>query len=429
MAGGMRRCLRPLLRDIGAGRRALAAAAGEGPVLVMNAGSSSFKFAVLPEGSTGSTFTGQVEQLESKNCRLLLKGQEPEALPEATLKDAVRTVLGRLPGAGSSLVGVGHRIVHGGMNLFRPTRISNEVLEEIRKVVPLAPLHNPSGIAAVEAAMDALPKLRDRHVACFDTGFHHGMLPEAQMYAIPKDIAEKLSIRRYGFHGISCESGYRRGCEALHQRADSERTRIILMHLGAGCSATAIIGGRSVDTTMGMTPLDGLMMGTRSGSVDPGIEKYMCDALSLGINEVEAILNKKSGLLGVSGISADMRTVLEGETSGTPEQQEACKQATQLWVYRLSKVIASMFIPLQHVTGLIFTGGIGENSAVIRARVLQQFAYRGVRIDEALNAAHGDQFGVITSRLSTIPAVVVRADEEAEIARATRTLLEGGAVA
>lgn len=404
-----------------------AVSAEEYQVLVLNSGSSSLKFGIHSLGAAEGDFAGQVEGLESENCRLLLKGQEPEALPNASLADAVQAVLAKLPEGGEGLVGIGHRVVHGGPTLHKPTLVTEEVVEEIRKAVPLAPLHNPSAVIGIEASMKALPALRHRNVACFDTGYHYDMYAYAREYAIPRDIAEKLHIRRYGFHGISCQSGYRRGCEALHLRPDSETTRVVLMHLGAGCSATAIIGNRSVDTTMGLTPLDGLVMGTRCGSLDPGIQQYMQEQLNLSAGEVDTILNKKSGLLGVSGVSSDMRTLLDKIENGTPDEKERCKLAVKIWLYRLTKMIASLFLPLQHVTGLIFTGGIAENSPQIRQYILKSFQFRGVEVDPELNAKHGDQHGLVTAVNSTIPAVVVKADEEGEIARDTRKILLGDA--
>ena len=305
------------------------------------------------------------------------------------------------------VLGVGHRVVHGGATFSGPTVVTPSVLDDLRKLVPLAPLHQPYNLAAIEAVAARLPGVPQ--VACFDTSFHRGQAGVAEVVPLPRDLV-RSGIQRYGFHGLS----YEYIASALPQVApEIAGGRVIVAHLGSGASLCALRNGRSVDHSLGFTALDGLCMGTRPGAVDPGVILYLFQELGLSAKEVETILYKKSGLLGISGISNDMRDLIDS-------REPAAQLAVDYFVYRATKEIGALAAVLGGIDGLVFTAGIGENSAAVRARICEACAWLGVDLDQEANARRTPRISRSGSRVS---AWVIPTNEELMIARHTAMLL------
>ncbi len=305
------------------------------------------------------------------------------------------------------VLGVGHRVVHGGAKFSGPTVVTPSVLDDLRKLVPLAPLHQPYNLAAIEAVAARLPGVPQ--VACFDTSFHRGQAGVAEVIPLPRDLV-RSGIQRYGFHGLS----YEYIASALPQVApEIAGGRVIVAHLGSGASLCALRNGRSVDHSLGFTALDGLCMGTRPGAVDPGVILYLFQELGLSAKEVETILYKKSGLLGISGISNDMRDLIDS-------REPAAQLAVDYFVYRATKEIGALAAVLGGIDGLVFTAGIGENSAAVRARICEACAWLGVDLDQEANARRTPRISRSGSRVS---AWVIPTNEELMIARHTAMLL------
>jgi acetate kinase len=359
-------------------------------VLVVNAGSSTVKLALI--GDDDATLAEH--ELEAPRARL----------DERALRDALAAGL-------SAADAVGHRIVHGGERFRSAMLLDRQVEEELRELVALAPLHQPKSLAALDAVSRALPGVPA--VACFDTAFHAALPAAAYTYALPARWRERWGLRRYGFHGLSHSWVARRVPELLG--AADRDVRIVSCHLGAGASLCAIAGGRSVDTTMGFTPLEGLVMATRSGSVDPGMLLWLMEQTGMAERELAAALEHESGLLGLAG-TADMRAVLERAAAGSGP----AVLALEVYVHRLRREIAAMAAALGGLDLLAFTGGVGERSPEIRARAAAGLAFLGVAIDPALNGA-GE--GEITAAGAQVRTVVLRAREDLEIARQVRDLL------
>ena len=356
------------------------------PVLTVNAGSTSTKLAVLDGDDVEWSCT-------------VASGDITTALADAG--DAITRV-----------VAVGHRVVHGGRDFVEPVRIDDRVVAAIESLSEVAPLHNRAALDGIAAARSAVPDVP--HVACFDTAFHAHLPPAARTYGGPYSWVE-AGLRRYGFHGLSHEYVAGRVTQLLGVEPAS--LRLVSCHLGGGCSLAAIAGGESVDTTMGFTPLDGLVMATRSGSVDPGILLYLlrhgCTA-----DELDGMLERDSGLLGLSGVSADLREVLAARDRGI----DRARLAVDVFVHRLSAGIGSMTAALGGADAVAFTGGIGEHSPEIRARALAPFAWVGALIDEAANTgADGDTD--VSARGAPIRVLVIRSREDVMIARATRAVV------
>jgi acetate kinase len=308
---------------------------------------------------------------------------------------------------GARVLGVGHRVVHGGARFTGPTVVTPQVLEELRQLVPLAPLHQPHNLAAIEAVTGRLPEVPQ--VACFDTSFHRGHPPVAEMVPLPREIRER-GVQRYGFHGLS----YEYIASVLPDVApEIAAGRVIVAHLGSGASLCALKECRSIDSTLGFTALDGLCMGTRPGAIDPGVVLHLFQGLGLSAKEVEGILYKKSGLLGISGISNDMRVLLES-------REPAARLAVDYFVYRAAREIGALAAVLQGIDGLVFTAGIGEKSAAIRERICASSAWLGIDLDREANARHELR---ITRPGSKVSAWVVPTNEELMIARHTGSLL------
>ncbi|HYB49231.1 MAG TPA: acetate kinase, partial [Streptosporangiaceae bacterium] len=353
--------------------------------------------------------------------RISRDGQDAptEQLPDGSYHAVISRVLDHLARAGlPPLAGAGHRVVHGGERFTASVLVDDEVIAAIRSFSHLAPLHNPSNLDGIEAVRAVRPGLPQ--VAVFDTAFHQTMAPRAFRYAVPEEWYTRYGVRRYGFHGTSHRFVSERAA-ALLGRPLAE-LRLVTAHLGNGCSAAAVRDGRSVDTTMGLTPLEGLVMGTRSGDVDPSVFGYLADQAGLTVDEVTRVLNTASGLAGLSGVSNDMRTVEAAAAAG----DERAQLALDVFVHRLAKAIAAMVVGLERLDALVFTGGIGENSVLIRSRVLARLGFLGLAEDAGANAGHGR---ATRGRISTdgpVLALVVPTDEELLIARDTARLVAAG---
>ncbi|GGR67750.1 acetate kinase [Deinococcus seoulensis] len=366
--------------------------------------------------------SGLAERLGSGDASARLDlpgGRRSVALPGGTYAEAFAVIAGALDelGVRGDVGAVGHRVVHGGERFSEPALITPEVLDAVRACVPLAPLHNPANIAGIEAARAAFPHLPQ--VAVFDTAFHQSMPEVAFRYAVPEAWYRQHGVRRYGFHGTSHAFVAAEAAQVLDRPL--EDLNLVTAHLGNGCSVCAVAGGRSVDTSMGLTPLEGLVMGTRSGDVDPGLHDFIARQAGLSLSEVTAALNRESGLLGLSGLSNDMRELEEAAARG----HAGARLAVEAFVYRLAKQMAGMAVALGRVDALVFTGGIGENSAAVRGAVLARLGVLGAAVDPALNArAVRGESGLISPE-GSLPALVINTNEELMIARQTQDVLAG----
>ena len=390
----------------------------QNPILVLNAGSSSIKFSVF-QTAIDRTVTveahGQVYGIGT-SARLEVTDSAGRKLTDQPIdrKDhegaiaAIHQWFVSFIGSEAGFDGVGHRVVHGGTAYSEPVLIDDRVLATLESLVPLAPLHQPHHIAAMRAVAAVAPKLPQ--VACFDTSFHRSQPSIAQEFALPRYLTEK-GVRRYGFHGIS----YEYIMSVMPQFApDCANRKLVVAHLGNGASMCAIDAGRSVATTMGFTALDGLPMGTRTGALDPGVMLYLLQQERMNADQIEHLIYERSGLLGVSGLSSDMRTLLASDLP-------AAKQAIDLFVYRIGRELGSLFAALGGLDAMVFTGGIGENAIEIRARVCQDAAWIGIAFDEKANTRGGPRISRPESRVS---AWVIPTDENLIIARHTRRLLD-----
>jgi acetate kinase len=388
-------------------------------IAVLNAGSSSLKFSVFVERGEAQELVvrGQAEGLYTAP-RFVARDRAGHALREHAWGDGAKlghdgaldylVAFLRAELGDHRLVGVGHRVVHGGLEYSHPVRLDSAVLAALEKYIPLAPLHQPHNLAPIRALLERSPQMPQ--VACFDTAFHRGAPAVAQAFALPKAITDR-GVRRYGFHGLSYE--YVASVLPDHDpRAADGKT--IVLHLGNGSSMCAVSAGRSVASTMGFTAADGLPMGTRCGNLDPGVILYLMDELGMDARAVERLIYQQSGLLGVSGISSDMRTL---EASGEP----GAKAAIDLFIYRIGREMGSLAAALGGLDAVVFTAGIGENSSGLRERVCRDAAWLGVELDSAANAAGGPRISTKGSRVS---AWVMPTNEELMIARHTRHLLE-----
>ncbi|MBK9519128.1 MAG: acetate kinase [Anaeromyxobacter sp.] len=390
-------------------------------ILVLNCGSSSAKFAVIDSATGLESISGLAQRLGSPGATLEWKvdgAKHQRALPDADHDVALRAVVELLKfvGLAGDLAGVGHRVVHGGARFSGSIPVTEEVVDRIKECIPLGPLHNPPNLRGIHIAQELFPALPQ--VAVFDTAFHQTMPPQTYLYAVPYEWYEKYQVRRYGFHGtshryVSEQAVKRLGLDPYHHA-------IITAHLGNGCSLAAVRNGQSVDTTMGLTPLDGVVMGTRSGSIDPSIISHMKAALSCTADEVMDSLNRRSGLLGISGLSNDMRTLQEAAATG----HERAALAVEKFCHSVAKGAAGMLVSLGRLDALIFTGGIGENAVAIRAKIVELLGFTGLKLDPEANATHGRaSHGRITTSLSP-QAVVIPTNEELMIAMDTAAIIE-----
>jgi acetate kinase len=385
------------------------------PVLVINCGSSSLKFALI-DPTTGDVLRrGLAERLGTDEPSVRVDSNEPQKLPpRAAHAEVLDQLLDKL--AGQPIAAVGHRVVHGGEFFTESVVLDDDAIGKIESCSELAPLHNPANLRGIRAARE---RFRDHcHVAVFDTAFHQTLPSRAFLYAIPYELYERHKVRRYGFHGSSHR--YVAGETAQRLGKPLEALELVTAHLGNGCSACAISKGRSVDTTMGLTPLEGLVMGTRSGDVDPNLHDFLAERAELSLSEITDLLNKKSGLLGLSGTSNDMRSLLEARKRGDAR----ASLAIDVFTYRLAKAVLALCAALARLDALVFTGGIGEHAAPVRAETLAALGVLGAKLDVELNANHGaSSNGRITQGDSRLLALVVPTNEELVIAREAARLV------
>lgn len=394
-------------------------------VLVLNCGSSSVKYKLfqMPEGKVLAQ--GGVEKLGLSDSFLKLKLPSGEKvvlekdMPEHTvaIDFILKTITGSEYGCIKSLSeidAVGHRLVHGGDKFSESVVITDAVVESVKQCIDLAPLHNPSTLKGVAAVTELIPGVPQ--VGVFDTAFPQTMPQRAFMYALPYEYYEKYGVRRYGFHGTSHRFVSKRACEFLG--LDYNKVRIITAHIGNGASMCAIKEGKCIDTTMGLTPTEGLMMGTRVGDVDPGALVFIGEKEGLSMAQLSEVINKKSGVLGVSGVSSDMREIEEAISQGN----ERAKLALEMYDYRIKKYVGAFTAAMGGLDLLIFTGGVGENQTTTREYVCEDMQYMGIEIDKTLNAKiHGDE-ALLSTKESKVKVVVIPTDEELMIALDTVAL-------
>ncbi|MBP1639243.1 MAG: acetate kinase [Bacteroidetes bacterium] len=391
-------------------------------ILVLNCGSSSVKYKLFDMESKTILGQGGVEKLGMQGS--FLKHTRPDG-QKVTLEGeilthsvAVEYILGILlsekHGAIKSLDeidAVGHRLVHGGEKFNKSVLIDDEVIAKIEECIEIAPLHNPPNLAGINAIRELLPQVPQ--VGVFDTAFHQTMPPYAYMYGIPYSLYTKYGIRRYGFHGTSHRYVSKRACELL--KLDINNSKLITCHIGNGGSITAIKNGKSVDTSMGFTPVEGLLMGTRCGDIDLGVVTFLMDKEMLGTDSASTLFNKHSGLLGISGVSSDMRDVMKAAKEGN----EHAQLSLEMYHYRIKKYIGAYMAALEGADAIIFTGGVGENGSLSRELSCEGLEFLGIKIDKALNATiHGEE-QVISTPDSQVKVIVIPTDEEFMIASDT----------
>lgn len=397
-------------------------------VLVLNCGSSSIKYKLYDMNGQKELASGGIEKIGLPDSFLkftLSDGSKQVITQEikehtAGIELILKTLTDAKYGAIKSLDqidAVGHRVVHGGDKFCSSVVINQEVIDKIEECVDLAPLHNPANLKGIFAIQKILPKVPQ--VAVFDTSFHQTMPPYAYIYALPYDYYEKYSVRRYGFHGTSHRYVAKRGCEFLGLYL--ENSRIITAHIGNGGSITAIKNGKSIDTSMGMTPVEGLMMGSRSGSVDPGVLTYLMEKENLSTRQINDIINKKSGLVGVSGVSSDMRDIENAIEQGN----ERARLAMDMYFYYILKYISGYIAVLGGVDAIIFTGGVGENQPIMRQYVCDSLAFLGVDFNNELNDRIKGRETELTFPNSKVRVAVIPTNEELAIAIDTEELVEG----
>lgn len=392
-------------------------------ILVINSGSSSIKYQLFNMFDKSVSAAGLLEQIGEAESRLTHKCRDAQGKTAKIVKTqpvenhqagfqligAILNESGAVRESGE-LYGIGHRVVHGGEKFREPTIINREVIETIRQLIPLAPLHNPPNLLGIEVALEAAPQVPQ--VAVFDTAFHQSIPPWAFRYALPQNLYEDHHVRRYGFHGTS--HYYVAKQAALHLNRPLDSLNLITLHLGNGASVTAIENGRSVDTSMGMTPLEGLIMGTRSGDIDPALIFYLAGEVDYTLDEVESLLNKKSGLKGICGVN-DMREIEQLVEKGDP----AARLAIEMYCYRIKKYIGAYYAALGRVDALVFTGGIGENAADIRSRCCKGLSQIGIEVDKSKNDRQTNGIFEIQRETTTIKILVIPTNEELEIAEQT----------
>jgi acetate kinase len=391
---------------------------------VLNSGSSSVKFQLIDPDSGASLADGIVERIGEDASTASLTVGDKEATRDARVADheaALRTAFDLFEEAGThldtvGLIAVGHRVVHGGPDLYRPTLVDDALIGKLEELAPLAPLHNPPAVLGIQVARKALPDLP--HIAVFDTAFFHDLPPAAATYAIDRDIAERWHIRRYGFHGTSHQ--YVSEQAAAFLDVPLARSSQIVLHLGNGASASAIVGGRPVDTSMGLTPMEGLVMGTRSGDIDPGIITYLWRTAGMGVEDIESMLNRRAGVCGLAG-EIDFRVLHQRIESG----DETAQLAYDVYIHRLRKYIGAYLALLGTADVITFTAGVGENDAAVRRDALSGMAALGIELDGHLNASPARAARRISADNSPTTVLVVPTNEELAIARACVAVVDG----
>jgi acetate kinase len=396
-------------------------------VFVLNCGSSSFKYQLLDMTGERRVAAGLVERIGMKDSVLVYEPADGEKIKETSAiadhQAAIKKVLDKLVDARagvieslSDIAAIGHRVVHGGEKFSGSVLITEAVIAALKENIPLAPLHNPPNITGIEAMQKALPGVPN--VGVFDTSFHASMPPESYIYALPYEWYEKHHVRRYGFHGTSHRLVSERAARMLGIARDSFNG--ITCHMGNGSSFTAVRNGKSFDTSMGMTPLEGIVMGTRCGDIDAGVLSYLADNFAMSMADIDNALNKKSGLLGISGVSSDMRDLHQAAAEGNAR----AKLAIDVLRHRALKYIGAYAVELGRVDAIVFTGGIGENDIAFRASIVERLTLLGVKLDAEANKARGAEV-VISTADSPVKILVVPTNEELVIARDTRDILAG----
>lgn len=395
-------------------------------VLVINCGSSSIKYQLFEMTDESVLATGLVEKIgtDSAIIKHEVTGREELVKISEILdhREGLNKVLALLMSKEDGVIqsadeisAVGHRVVHGGEFFSESAVITSEVRQAIRKTIDLAPLHNPPNLLGIDAAQSQL--YNAVHVAVFDTAFHQTMPDYAFMYPLPRVLYQKHKIRRYGFHGTSHKYVSQKAAEFLGRSLGE--LKIVIAHIGNGASLSAVEYGKSVDTSMGMTPLEGLMMGTRSGDIDPAIVPFVMAKEDLTLGEVQSMLNKHSGLLGVSGMSGDMREVTEAMFNGNPQ----AKQAIDMYVYRLRKMVGAYFAAMNGADALVFTAGVGENASLIREKVCEGLSFLGMELDLEENSIRRKSERRISTPESKVDVLIVPTNEELMIARDAKNLV------
>lgn len=396
-------------------------------MLVLNCGSSSIKYELVDTAKDKPVARGMVARIgepgsyvEHETGNLRIRSEVRATDHTAGVKILMEFLTGSEQGVikdKSEISAVGHRVVHGGETFTKSTLITEGVIEKIREYIPLAPLHNPHNLAGIEAARKFFPDIP--HVAVFDTAFHQTLPEKAFLYPIPYELYEKYSMRKYGFHGTSCR--YVSGRAADFLRMPLNQLKMIVCHLGNGVTLDAIRRGQSVDTTMGLTPLEGLMMGTRSGDIDPGIIYFLSTVAQFSVDRIYDILNRESGLLGISGVSNDMREIIKEAESGN----RRCRLAVEMFAYRVKKYIGTYAAVLDGVDVIVFTAGIGSNSPMIRSIICDGLDFLGVELDQAKNRSAIGSESDISAHGSKVRILVIPTNEEKLIAIDTLEIASG----
>lgn len=395
-------------------------------ILVLNCGSSSVKYKLIDTDTDATMAEGGVEKIGLEGGFLKFKkadgSKEIKELGLIDHKQAVEAILANLtdPTVGciksfKEIDAVGHRVVHGGEKFAESVLITDEVIQQVKDCYDLAPLHNPANITGIEAISSLMPDVPQ--VGVFDTAFHQTMPASSFMYAIPYKYYKEDHVRRYGFHGTSHRYVSKRAAEFLG--LDLADSKIITCHVGNGGSITAVLNGKSVDTSMGLTPTEGLMMGTRVGDIDPGAIAYLMGKYNMNVDDLQKLINKESGVVGVSGVSSDMREIEEAVNAGN----ERAKLALDMYILRITKYIGAYAAEMGGVDAIVFTAGVGENQTGLRADVCRPLAFMGVKIDEAVNAGIRGVEALISTPDSKVKVAVIPTDEELMIARDTKDIV------
>lgn len=394
-------------------------------VLVINCGSSSLKYQLIDSETEVALAVGLCERIGIDGRLNHTPNGGEKVVIEQAMPDhevAIRMVLDALTNENYGVIknldeidAIGHRLVHGGEKFTKSVIIDDEVIAGVEECSPLAPLHNPANLIGVRACQAIMPGVPN--IGVFDTAFHQTMEPVAYMYGLPYEYYEKYKVRRYGFHGTSHSFVSKRAIQMLN--LDPNNSKIIVCHLGNGSSISAVKNGKVVDTSMGMTPMEGLVMGTRCGDMDPTIVEYLAHSLNKSLEEVMVILNKKSGVLGISGVSSDFRDLDKASNEGN----ERAKLAVEVFSYRTAKYIGSYIAAMNGVDAIVFTAGLGENNIVVREQVLNHFGYMGITLDKEANQIRGEE-KIISTPDSKVTVAVIPTNEELAIAHETVALLK-----
>lgn len=396
-------------------------------ILVLNCGSSSIKYQLWDMGKEACLAVGVAEKVGLKGSFIKLEKEDGEKVKfEGEIIDhqtGIEYILGVLTSEKhgcikslSEINAVGHRVAHGGEHFDQSAFIDDFVLEQIEKCIELAPLHNPANLKGIQAMSQLIPGIKQ--VAVFDTAYHQTMPEHAYMYAIPYSLYNKYKIRRYGFHGTSHSYIAKRACEILGKKL--EDTKIVTCHLGNGASMCAIDGGKSIDTSMGFTPIEGLIMGTRSGDLDIGVVSYIMDKEELGLNSINTVFNKQSGMLGITGVSSDMREV---EEEAWDKKNDRAQLGLDMYHYRIKKYVGSYIAALGGIDVLIFAGGIGENGPETREAICENLEYLGITLDKSKNDKLRGKETVISNDDAPVKVMVVPTNEELVIAQDTQRIV------